>query len=153
MAGRPKPFHVGTMSRGNAYDSGRALQADATKGMNALVQNFAGFCEWLGVEVMPEVLVEALEPTMDLSDKYAPKDTGVMVNSRYNEVRGSRAGPRAEVGYNKHGEAPYTIFVHEMPQFYHNPPTQYKFLERALNEDTPEIVGRLAAGLKKRSGL
>lgn len=149
MAG--KPFHV-VLPRTNTA-SGRALWQQAQAGMIPITANFQKFCSWLNVDIVPEVLLEALRPTMDLSDKYAPKDTHTMVNSRYGGVRKRPGGPRAEVGYNRYGEAPYTIFVHEMPQFYHEPPTQYKFLERALDEDTPEIVGRLAAGIKARSGL
>lgn len=151
MAGRP-PFHVGLPRGGTA--GGRALWQQAQVGIAQVQANFSRFCDWLNLEVTPEAMVEALEPTMDLSDHYAPKDTHTMVNSRYNEVRKSRGGVvRATVGYNRHGEAPYTIFVHEMPQFYHDPPTQAKFLERALDEETPEIIGRLAAGIKSRSGL
>lgn len=145
------PIHVG-LPRTN-YASGRALWQQAQKGMNQVLKNFSNLMEWLQMDVTPEVIREALEPTMDLSDHYAPKDTHRMVNSRYNKVRASRGGQtRVEVGYNRNGEAPYTIFVHEMPQFYHAPPTQYKFLQRALEEDTPEIVGRIAKGYKQRVG-
>lgn len=148
MAG--KGFHVG-LPRTNT-SSGRALWQQAKSGMDQITSNFDKFCDWLSLEVVPEVLVEALEPTMELSDHYAPKDTMKMVNSRYNEVRRRGGSYRAEVGYNKDGSAPYTIFVHEMPQFYHAPPTQSKFLQRALDEDMPEIIGRLAKGLKERAG-
>lgn len=151
MAGKPS-FHVG-MPRGNSGAS-RALYQQAQTGFAQIQRNFAAFCEWLTLDVTPDAMVEALEPTMDLSDAYAPKDTHRMVNSRYNKVRKNRSGVlRAEVGYNKNGEAPYTVFVHEMPQFYHTPPTRYKFLQSALDETTPEIVGRLAASIKRRSGL
>ena len=150
MAGRP-PFHV-YMPRGNTGSS-RALWRQAAKGMKGVVANFQRWADWMNLDVIPEAMVEALEPTMDLSDHYAPKDTHTMVNSRYNEVRRSRGGHvRAEVGYNRHGEAPYTIFVHEMPQFFHAAPTTYKFLERAVDEDTPELLGRLAVGVKRRAG-
>lgn len=148
---KSKPFHVGLPR--TSTTAGRSLYAQANAGMNEIVQNFNKFCDWLKLDITPEVMVEALEPTMQLSDHYAPKDTHTMVNSRYNEVRKRGDGLRAEVGYNKNGQAPYTIFVHEMPQFYHEPPTQYKFLQRALDEDMPEIVGRVAAGIKRRSGL
>lgn len=145
------PLHVG-LPRTNT-PSGRALHVEATRGMNEVLRNFQNFVDWLQLDVVPEVLQEALGPTMDLSDHYAPKDTHRMVNSRYNEVRTARNGQvRVEVGYNRNGEAPYTIFVHEMPQFYHAPPTQYKFLQRALDEDTPEIIGRIAANIKRRAG-
>lgn len=150
MAGRPS-FHV-YMPRGNTGSS-RALWQQAAEGMKGVVANFQRWADWMNLEVVPEAMSEALEPTMDLSDYYAPKDTHTMVNSRYNKVRRSRGGvTRAEVGYNKNGEAPYTIFVHEMPQYFHKAPTTYKFLERAIDEDTPELLGRLAVGVKRRAG-
>lgn len=151
MAVKPS-FHVGLPRSSHA--SGRPLWTQAQRGMRDVQENFRKFCDWLQLDVTPEVLVEALDPTMDLSDHYAPKDTRRMVDSRYNKVTTSRGGKvRAEVGYNEHGEAPYTIFVHEMPHFYHQPPTQYKFLQRAMDEDLPEVIGRVAAGIKKRTGL
>lgn len=148
-----KPFHIGLPR--TSTQSGRTLYQQAMSGMNAIVSNFKAYCDWMGQEVLPEAMVEALEPTMEKSDYYAPKDTYAMVNSRYNEVRRVRGGngTRAEAGYNKNGQAPYTIFVHEMPQYYHEAPTQYKFLQRSLDEDTPEMLGRLYTATKKRSGL
>jgi hypothetical protein len=118
--------------------------------MAQVMNNLNNLVRWIADDVTPEVMLEALDPTMDLSDHYAPKDTGKMVASRYSRVRKFAGRPHVEVGYNSDGSAPYTIFVHEMPQFYHAPPTQYKFLERALDEDTPEIAGRIAAGYRRR---
>lgn len=150
MAGR-LPFHVRMpQGPGGGY---RPLHSQARQGMDTIVGNFSKFCDWLALEVTPEAMQEAVEPTMELSDHYAPKDTHAMVNSRYNTITKSRGRARCEVGYNRYGEAPYTILVHEMPQFFHEPPTQYKFLERAMDEDTPEIVGRVAVAIKKQTGL
>lgn len=151
MAKSAPPFHV-YMPRGGT-SAGRSLWNQARTGMGTVLANFQKWADWMNLEVVPEAMAEALEGTMDLSDHYAPKDTHTMVNSRYIKVKKSRGGnARAEVGYNRYGEAPYTIFVHEMPQFYHEPPTTYKFLERAIDEDTPELLGRLASNLKARAG-
>jgi hypothetical protein len=144
------PFRVSFPHQG--YAKGRTLFDQARNGLNPILDNLNHLVDWVRSDVLPEVMKEAIDPTMDLSDHYAPKDTRTMVNSRYNEVRG-RANPHVEVGYNRNGEAPYTIFVHEMPQFYHEPPTQSKFLQRAIDEDGPEILGRIAIGMKKRVGL
>lgn len=145
------PFHV-RMPQGKG-GSFRGLQQSARKDMDNIVGNFQKFCDWLNLEITPEAMQEALEPTMELSDHYAPKDTHTMVNSRYNTVTKNRGNVRAEVGYNRYGQAPYTILVHELPHFYHDPPTQYKFLERAMDEETPELVGRVAAIIKRDTGL
>lgn len=150
MAGKA-PFHVRMpMGPGGGY---RPLHTQARQGMDAVVANFNRFCDWMALEVAPEAMQEAVEPVMELSDHYAPKDTHAMVNSRYNAITKSRGKVRCEVGYNRYGEAPYTILVHEMPHFYHEPPTQYKFLERAMDEETPELVGRLASIIKRNTGL
>lgn len=140
------------MPRGNTA-AGRSLWEQARRGLEPILSNLNGFVNWLGDEVTPEVMLEAVEETMELSDHYAPKDTGTMVNSRYQEVKRRGGVTSIELGYNRYGEAPYTIFVHEMPQFYHDPPTQYKFLQRALDEQTPELIGRIAAGIKRKTGL
>jgi hypothetical protein len=146
------PFRVSFPHQG--YAQGRTLFDQARSGLNPILDRVNGMIDWVAQEVLPEVMVEAIEPTMALSDHYAPKDSHNMVNSRYNEVRGQRSGePHVEVGYNRNGEAPYTIFVHEMPQYYHAPPTQYKFLQRALDEESPEILGRIAAGMKRKVGF
>lgn len=132
--------------------SGRALWQQAQAGMKEIINNLNSLIDWVEADVLPDVMKEAIKPTMDLSDHYAPKDTGTMVGSRYEEVKTNKGTGKVEIelGYNKHGEAPYTIFVHEMPQFYHQPPTQYKFLQRALDETTAEIAGRVAAGVRSR---
>ena len=145
------PFHVRMpQAKGGAY---RDLWSQGRRDMDQVVSNFNKFCNWLRLDVAPEAMQEALEPTMELSDHYAPKDTHAMVNSRYNAVTKKGGNPHVEVGYNRYGEAPYTILVHEMPQFYHDPPTQYKFLQRAMDEDIPEMVGRVAAKIKRDTGL
>jgi hypothetical protein len=121
-------------------------------GLNEFVGNFKEFCAEIEGGVLPEVMVDALKPTIELSAVYAPKDTHEMVNSRYVEVRKRRGGPVAEAGYGKGGQAPYTVFVHENPNFFHEPPTQAKFLQRALDEDFYSILGRIATGVKQRAG-
>lgn len=135
------------------YATSRSLFDQARQGMGPIISRVNGFMNWLGSDVVPDVMVEAMEPTMDLSDHYAPKDTMTMVNSRYNEKRGRNGSESVEFGYNRNGEAPYTIFVHESPQVYHAPPTQHKFLQRALDEETPELIGRIAAGIKRRARM
>jgi hypothetical protein len=142
-----------SVSPHSGYARGRSLTDQARHGMQGVLGNLDKWINWVGRDVLPEVMLEAVKPAMDKSDHYAPKDTRTMVNSRYNEIRGRGDNVHVELGYNRNGEAPYTIFVHEMPQFYHEPPTQSKFLQRALDEETPEILGRIASGMKARTGL
>jgi hypothetical protein len=143
-------FHI-SMPRGG-YASGRTLWEQASRGLSEITANFSAFCDILAIQVAPEAMVEALRPTLNLSKVYAPKDTHRMVNSGYVEIVRRRGNPRVEIGYNRHGEAPYTIFVHEMPMA-HAPPTQSKFLQRAMYEDQQNIMTRAALGIKSRTGL
>ena len=97
-------------------------------------------------DIIPEVTVEALKPTLELANYYVPKDTGELRDSGYVEAKGKTA----EIGYGKNGRAPYAVFVHENPMFYHEPPTQAKFLQRAMDEDMGSIIGRVFKGIKSR---
>lgn len=135
------------------YSSGRSLYEQARNGLAPIVRNLNNFIANLEENVLPSVVKEALEPTLRLSNVYVPKDTLRLMNSGYVTVNKKRGVVAAEIGYNRRGEAPYAIFVHEMPQFYHAPPTQYKFLQRAMDEDLGNIMSRIAIGVKKRSGL
>jgi hypothetical protein len=99
--------------------------------------------------VLPESMVEALQPTLELSQEYCPIETGELRASGYVEARGRTA----EIGYGKDGMAPYAVLVHENPKFYHTPPTQSKFLQRAMDEDYFKILGRLVSSVKGRARL
>lgn len=101
----------------------------------------------------PEIMKEALEPTLELSAKYCPKDTGALVNSRYLEVTSFRGKPTVEMGYAKGGKPSYAAYVHEMVQIPHKAPTQAKFLERAVNEDIGNVIDRVVQGYQQLLGL
>lgn len=101
----------------------------------------------------PEIMKQALEPTLELSAKYCPKDTNRLVNSRYLEVTSFRGKPAVEMGYAKGGNPDYAAYVHEMVQIPHKDPTQAKFLERAVNEDIGNIIDRVVLGYNQLLGL
>ncbi len=100
---------------------------------------------------IPQDLVEALRPTMELSLTYVPKDTGALAASAYLEVAPFRNGARAEMGYGKGGDPEYAIYVHEVP-YKHAAPTTYKFLQRAIDEDWHNIVQRISNNTRLRLG-
>lgn len=130
------------------YGSGRHLWEQFRKGMAPILANLDQVISSIEEDVLPQAIEEAVKPTLELSQTYVPKDTGRLHDSGYVAVNKRRGQVSVEVGYNRTGEAPYAIFVHEMPQFYHEPPTQYKYLERAMDEDTDNILGRIAAQLR-----
>ncbi len=94
-------------------------------------------------DVTEDIIVEALEPTLELAKEYCPVDTGKLVNSAYLEKDTFRGKPRAEIGFARAGNPWYAAIVHESLWFRHAAPTQAKFLERAVFEDLGNIRARL----------
>jgi hypothetical protein len=62
-----------------------------------------------------------------------------------NAAKAKAANVKLNVGY----EAPYTIFVHERLDLYHEPPTQAKFLEQPAREWAFRL-GRMVFDLMKQ---
>lgn len=136
-----------------AGDAGFAMGVTAIQGLNTIVTRFNNFCEELQERILPSEMKGALQPTLDLSNHYCPIDTGELRRSGYIDARRNRRmGVSAELGYGLGGMAPYAVFVHENPFFYHEPPTQYKFLQRAMDEDESHLLGRIAIAVKRRAG-
>lgn len=95
----------------------------------------------------------ALEPIMDLSQEYVPKDTLALMKSGFIEVREGVNGPTAMIGYAKHGVPHYAAFVHEMIHVPHKPGETAKFLERAVNEKLDIFRKRLINYIKGNTGF
>lgn len=126
-----------------------SLGQDAKASFASILADFNEFVNELEDKVTPEVMVEALKPTYELSQVYVPYDSGELHNSGYLEIvrRGGRKV--AEMGYGKGGSAPYAAYVHERTDLAHKSPTRSKFLQAALDEDYFNIIGRIAAGMRK----
>lgn len=103
-------------------------------------------------DASPDIMMEALEPNFEQSKVYCPKQTGALVNSGYLENTTFRGQPRVEIGYAKGGNPRYAVMVHENLDRYHAPPTQAKFLERAIMEDLDGIYQRLGWGYQEFAG-
>jgi hypothetical protein len=113
-------------------------------GLSPLVADINALSRHIG-EQAPSVVKAALTPTFALSQKYCPKDTNSLVNSGELEVRdrGTRSGALCEITYARNGQPFYAVFVHEIASYKHTPPTSWKFLERAIKEDMPNIAKRI----------
>jgi hypothetical protein len=100
-----------------------------------------------------EVLRMALQPTLEKAIGYCPMKTGALRASAYLEVArtGFLGSYQAELGFGRNGEPSYAILVHEVDR-YHKPPTRWKFLQTALEEDASEIQNRLVNGFQVASG-
>ena len=149
------PFKVNIGRQRIPYtdDSSQANFERAVRGqIKDVIGNFSAWVRHMET-VSADVLVEAMQPIFDLSQVYVPRDTQALANSGYLEKR--RVGSRsvAELGYAKGGHPHYAAFVHENLDFYHAPPTQAKFLERAIMEEEFKTQKRILDGMKEASSV
>lgn len=78
-----------------------------------------------------DVLEQCGQIILKLALKFVPVRTGTLHST--GRVKTTGTGKRAKVNVFFGGRlAPYAVYVHENPLAYHNPPTMYKFLERAV---------------------
>lgn len=101
------------------------------------------------LDLVPKVLgdgyeqgiLKAVQYLYERSQEIVPVDTSALKASGYYVVIGHGFEAKGSVGYYEH----YAVYVHENPVPYHQPPTQYKFLEQPLRENRKymlEIVRR-----------
>jgi hypothetical protein len=93
--------------------------------------------------VLPEILLNALGPTKILAETYTPVKTGALRASSYLEVTDRGQTPRVELGFGKGGQPEYAVYVHEMVEIPHKPPTRAKFLQSAVLEDQANVEKRI----------
>jgi hypothetical protein len=93
-------------------------------------------------------LKSSMEMVLEETLPITPIEYGPLRESGHVEVVGSRFNAEASVVF----DAPYAVYVHEDPDAYHEPPTQYKFLEttvRRLRSDIVKKVGYEIQEVKK----
>ncbi len=93
------------------------------------------------------------------SQELVPVDTKALKNSGFVETLKSEReslkaptgiGPVFIIGYDKNNEAPHAVFVHEILENQHKPPTQAKFLQTALHENMRKIPRIVAQEIRDR---
>lgn len=110
-------------------------------------------------DVTPGALKYGLQPIFEESQRLVPVDTGRLKRSGFLEVDKVKSGARASMGYARGGRPGYAVYVHEIPTYYHRTPTQYKFLEEAVDRKIGELRPRviqymlLATGIPKSKGF
>lgn len=134
-----------TYVRQPSFSSEQAYVSSMRRTSKGIVDMLMGVIDQFE-EVTPEIMVDALEPTFELSKEYCPVDTGKLVNSGYLEVTSRGKAPRAEIGYGRGGVPYYAVLVHEATWIGHQPPTRSKWLQAAVMEDLGNIYNRLAEG-------
>jgi isocitrate dehydrogenase len=87
-------------------------------------------------------MVTAAHVILKKSDYYCPKDTLRLVKSGKVYVRGSDVAPEVSIEYR----TPYAVYVHEDLDATHAPPTQAKFLEKAIRESNGDLYSIIVDG-------
>lgn len=96
---------------------------------------------------MEEATEDALGSVMAASQEIVPYDTGALHDSAFVTVfRAGNGRLMAFLGYDTH----YAIYVHENPDAYHASPTRWKFLEEPFMRMQPQILARIARGVRER---
>jgi hypothetical protein len=148
----PVAINVGRRSNLNTVSiPQRKLEGNLKQQFDQVVANFKWYVDQIDA-VLPEVLLESLRPTFELSQEYCPVDTGELKSSGYLQITDFRGKARVEMGYAYGGQPSYAIYVHEMP-YYHEPPTRSKWLEAAIDEDWAGFTVRLVQNMKLASGV
>jgi hypothetical protein len=93
--------------------------------------------------ITPLAVAYSLDPIFERSQELVPVDTGELKASGYLEVRRVGDDTIAEIGYGKGGHPFYAPYVHEDLMMRHDPPTQAKFLEQAINEGLEDVLPRV----------
>lgn len=129
-------------------DGERAFQVS----MGAILSDLQAFIAELDSEIVPGVLVEALEPTLGKAIEYCPVDSGALVASAYLEVEKYRGNPTVYLGFGRGGNPSYALAVHERTDVRHAEPTRAKFLQSALDEDYYSILNSIPRLIREYSG-
>jgi hypothetical protein len=136
-----------SVRRGGVTDALLSTTADAERAMDRLeniVNDVLDDVSILSFEELQEIATEIME----LAQSKTPVDTGLLVSTAYTSDNGKDT---VEVGYDKDGDAPYAIFVHEDLEATHEQ-GEAKFLERAIDETVPSIVQRIRTKLMEIFG-
>lgn len=133
------------------YPSEKAITSSMQKSGRAMTKAILDIFDQFEA-VSEDIMLEALEPTMELADFYCPVDTGEMIASHYLEGTGTPRAPRVEIGYGRRGSPYYTAYVHEMVGIPHQEPTRSKWLQAAVMEDLENIYRRVGEGYKQFLG-
>jgi hypothetical protein len=138
--------------RANTANSGSqsALNQQFQSSLAEILQGLREFIAHMD-NVSPDVLIEALEPTLGKSLVYCPQKTGSLKASAYLEARKYRGGAEVELGYGRGGRPDYALYAHEMP-YWHEPPTRNQFLRAALDEDYFSILSSLPRLFREAAG-
>ena len=133
-----------------AFSTGR--RRNAQDGFKQVEGNFIKLVNGIN-DVSEEVLTEILQAILDRAMELVPVNTGVLRDSNYIEVRPFKNGVAGEIGFAKGGIPHYGIIVHERLDLAHKPPTQAKFLQRAVQEHQDRVKSKVEELVRERAGI
>lgn len=140
---RAARFTVGRQRLGRMISP---IEASYTRSIRAqmlqLEKNLTKIIEQIR-EATPEALEYAVQPIFDESQNLVPVKTGDLKASGFVESKRSGRRIRVNIGYGKAGKPSYGVYVHEMIDVHHEPPTQAKFLEEAVNRHFSSVEPRI----------
>lgn len=143
--------HMGSRQMRTSYGaSSNALTSAFRDSMGTILGEYDRFVEHIE-GVTPDILKEAIRPTLDKAIRYCPKDSGDLAASAYLEVESRRGAHVVAIGFGKGGQPGYAIYVHEMP-YKHDAPTRSKFLQAAIEEDYGIFSNRVPQLIKAAAG-
>jgi hypothetical protein len=122
---------------------------DAIRKLEALARH--------GPDIVADELHEEFEQILAYSrDELCPIDSGTLRATAYLSPVKVRGDGNIQFfmsyGTNINGTkpAPYAVYVHEDIEKYHEPPTQAKFLEDAVQESIPGLTKRVGVRVRHR---
>jgi hypothetical protein len=140
-----------TNVRTTGYPSESGFVRQVNQGMRK-IQEDLGYIIQQFEDVTPEFMLEAMRPIFDESQRIVPVRTSALKDSGYLEIVEFRGSPKVEIGYAKGGNPWYAVYVHEMIEIPHRPPTQAKYLEKPVNDGLGALIDTLAAQYKEFMG-
>jgi len=145
---RPLRFSIGYQR------ATRSMSGATAKTRNQVIRQFNEINKRLDLlgraieQTTKEVAEEALTIIFDASQILVPVNTGDLKASGYVDVR--RVGNKivGEVGYAPRNDPPYALFVHENLEMHHKPPTQAKYLQKAVEDNAGKITALIISHLR-----
>ncbi len=131
---RPFRFSIGARSINKSMTPAQSGYVSYMRNQfKELEEDFGHFVSGIN-SVAPQAVGVALNRIFERSQTYVPVRKGDLKKSGFVEVTQNSKGVTGRVGYAKGGTPTYALIVHENLETFHFPPTQAKFLERAVDE-------------------
>ena len=106
-------------------------------------------------EVVPDAVDELLNDAVAMVEtdtlRLVPVDTYNLKDSFFvDKVKRNQYRTDIIMGYNRYNEAPYAVFVHEIPVYYHDSPTQWKFFEQPVEQMKASLPSLIKGRVRTR---